>query len=281
MDNNVINRPPQRRVPAQRVPRRAGVKVEQQQSRSFGEWLYIHRIGLLTVIAVFVVGGAALAVSSYSVEKQKTPLVVEFIEEAPTPEKLEELKQKRDQLQEDINRRLAEIQKIQNLQSNEATEESGGETDFQLDEETQEMMSKIASDMGANREEYEIGSQAADGKSGGTGGGSGGGKGSGKSNNFKGAVTVEYKFENPTRVARGQLYAPAYRSKEAGIVVVDVWLNRNGEVTDCRIQSSTNSSLNAEALAAVRNTKTRFDINPSAPLPHRGTITYTFVAQTH
>ena len=279
MDNNVINKPPKGGVPTRRVPRRSAVKVEQPQSRSLGEWLYLHSVGLLTVIAVFVVGGVALAVSSYDVKKQKTPIVVEFIEEAPTPEKLEELKQKRDQLQEDINRRLAEIQKIQNLQSNEAAEESGGETDLQLDEQTQEMMSKIASDMGANREEYELGSRAVDGKVGGTGGGSGGGKGSGKSNNFKGAVTVEYKFENPTRVARGQLYAPAYRSKEAGIVVVDVWLNRNGEVTDCRIQSTTNSRLNAEALAAVRNAKTRFDINPSAPLPHRGTITYTFVAQ--
>ncbi|MBQ2364338.1 MAG: hypothetical protein II288_02095, partial [Alistipes sp.] len=167
----MINKPSKGGVPTRRVPRRSAVKVEQLISHSLGEWLYLHSVGLLTVIAVSVVGGVALAVSSYDVEKQKTPIVVEFIEEAPTPEKLEELKQKRDQLQEDINRRLAEIQKIQNLQSNEAAEESGGETDLQLDEQTQEMMEKIASDMGANREEYELGSRAVDGKVGGTGGG--------------------------------------------------------------------------------------------------------------
>ena len=75
------------------------------------------------------------------------------------------------------------------------------------------------------------------------------------------------------------LYVPAYRSKGGGVVVVDVWIDRNGTVTTARIASSTNSELNQQALSAARNSRTLFDINNSAPAPQRGTITYTFVAQ--
>ena len=91
-------------------------------------------------------------------------------------------------------------------------------------------------------------------------------------------MTVNYSFTDPVRHHR-DLYVPAYRAKGGGVVVVDVWLDRNGTVTNARIASSTNPELNSQALAAAKHSRTLFRIDNTAPQSHRGTITYTFVAQ--
>ena len=262
------------------VPRRKpAVNLSDTRKESLGEWLYSHRIGLLVVLAVYLVGGVVLATARYDVELRPVEYIIEFVDEAPTEEEVEELKKKRDMLQEDINRRLAAIEKVKNLQSNDASESAGSKEQMQYDSDMQQMMDKVASDMATNRGDYESGMREVQGiGNGGSGGGSGGTKGNGEKGKFSGAVTVAYKFENPVRHHR-DLYVPAYRSKSGGVVVVDVWLDRNGTVTSARISSSTNSELNEQALSAARNRRTLFRIDSSAPVSHRGTITYTFVAQ--
>lgn len=262
------------------VPRRKpAVNLSDTRKESLGEWLYSHRIGLLVVLAVYLVGGVVLATARYDVELRPVEYIIEFVDEAPTEEEVEELKKKRDMLQEDINRRLAAIEKVKNLQSNDASESAGSKEQMQYDSDMQQMMDKVASDMATNRGDYESGMREVQGiGKGGSGGGSGGTKGNGDKGKFSGAVTVAYKFENPVRHHR-DLYVPAYRSKSGGVVVVDVWLDRNGTVTSARISSSTNSELNEQALSAARNRRTLFRIDSSAPVSHRGTITYTFVAQ--
>lgn len=262
------------------VPRRKpAVNLSDTRKESLGEWLYSHRIGLLVVLAVYLVGGVVLATARYDVELRPVEYIIEFVDEAPTEEEVEELKKKRDMLQEDINRRLAAIEKVKNLQSNDASESAGSKEQMQYDSDMQQMMDKVASDMATNRGDYESGMREVQGiGKGGSGGGSGGTKGNGEKGKFSGAVTVAYKFENPVRHHR-DLYVPAYRSKSGGVVVVDVWLDRNGTVTSARISSSTNSELNEQALSAARNRRTLFKIDGSAPVSHRGTITYTFVAQ--
>ena len=262
------------------VPRRkSAVNLSDTRKESLGEWLYSHRIGLLVVLAVYLVGGVVLATARYDVELRPVEYIIEFVDEAPTEEEVEELKKKRDMLQEDINRRLAAIEKVKNLQSNDASESAGSKEQMQYDSDMQQMMDKVASDMATNRGDYESGMREVQGiGKGGSGGGSGGTKGNGDKGKFSGAVTVAYKFENPVRHHR-DLYVPAYRSKSGGVVVVDVWLDRNGTVTSARISSSTNSELNEQALSAARNRRTLFKIDGSAPVSHRGTITYTFVAQ--
>lgn len=262
------------------VPRRKpAVNLSDTRKESLGEWLYSHRIGLLVVLAVYLVGGVVLATARYDVELRPVEYIIEFVDEAPTEEEVEELKKKRDMLQEDINRRLAAIEKVKNLQSNDASESAGSKEQMQYDSDMQQMMDKVASDMATNRGDYESGMREVQGiGKGGSGGGSGGTKGNGEKGKFSGAVTVAYSFENPVRHHR-DLYVPAYRSKSGGVVVVDVWLDRNGTVTSARISSSTNSELNEQALSAARNRRTLFRIDSSAPVSHRGTITYTFVAQ--
>lgn len=262
------------------LPRRKpAVNLSDTRKESLGEWLYSHRIGLLVVLAVYLVGGVVLATARYDVELRPVEYIIEFVDEAPTEEEVEELKKKRDMLQEDINRRLAAIEKVKNLQSNDASESAGSKEQMQYDSDMQQMMDKVASDMATNRGDYESGMREVQGiGKGGSGGGSGGTKGNGEKGKFSGAVTVAYSFENPVRHHR-DLYVPAYRSKSGGVVVVDVWLDRNGTVTSARISSSTNSELNEQALSAARNRRTLFRIDSSAPVSHRGTITYTFVAQ--
>lgn len=261
------------------VSRRRSIDLGATRKESLGEWLYTHRVGLIVVLVTFIFGGTWLATARYSFTLPPVEYLIEFVEEVPSEAEVEELKRKRDQLQDEIDRRLQEVQKVKNLQSNDASETSGSSSSLGHDSQTQEMMDKIASDMVANRKEYESGMRAVDdiGK-GGEGKGAGENKGNGEKGKFSGAVTVAYNFSDPVRHHR-DLYVPAYRSKGGGVVVVDVWLDRNGTVTQARIASSTNSELNQQALSAARHRRTLFKIDDSAPTSHRGTITYTFVAQ--
>lgn len=261
-----------------RVPRRANIDLGDTRSESAGEWLYGHRAGLFVVLVVFIVGSVVLATARYDVELLPTEYIVEFVEEEPTAEDVERLKRERDRIQAEINQRLAAVQNVKNLQSNDASDVAGSRGGTAATDDMQEMMDKIASDMATNRGNYESGMREAEGIGRGAGSGKGAGDGEAEKGKFSGAVTVSYLFRDPVRHHR-DLYTPAYRAKSGGVVVVDVWLNRNGEVTSARIQSSTNAELNDQALSAARHKRTRFNIDSSAPTPQRGTITYTFVAQ--
>ena len=271
---------PKRTNLANRPPRRAHIDLSYVRKESAGEWLYNHRRGLIAVVIAFVLGATALLTARYDVVIRPTEYIVEFVEEMPSAEEVEKLKRQRDRLQADIEQRMAALQKVQNRQSNEMAESAGGVTEkMEYDNETKQMMDKVASDMATNRNAYNSGVREAKGiGDGGSGGGSGGKQGSGERGKFEGAVTVSYNFDNPVRHHR-DLYVPAYRAKSGGVVVVDVWLDRNGTVTAARIASSTNAELNEQALAAARHRRTLFRIEQSAPQSHRGTITYTFVAQ--
>lgn len=264
--------------PAER--RRRSVNLGDVRRESAGEWLFNHRVGLLIVVFALLVGGAVLATVRYSVEIRPVEYTIEFVEETPSLDEIEELRRERDRIQEDIERRLASMQHVQNLQSNEASEVAGSVDQMQFDSDMQEMMERVASDMADNRGDYESGLRNIEGRgTGGSGGGSGGTTGEGDRGRFSGAVTVSYNFDNPVRNHR-DLYVPAYRSYSGGVVVVDVWIDRNGAVTAARIASSTNPELNEQALAAARHSRTLFRIESTAPASHRGTITYTFVAQS-
>jgi TonB family protein len=277
-ERRVVHKDGNLRGTSRGVGRRPIIDLGDTRSESLGEWLYNHRLGLIVVVAVFLLGGTVLATARYNVTPRPVEYIIEFVEDVPSVEEVERLKRQRDKLQEDIDRRMAAMQKVQNLQSNDASE-SAASSSTSYDSDMQQMMDKVASDMATNRGEYESGMRDVEGI--GRGSGSGGSEGTGESGErgkFSGAVTVAYSFEDPVRHHR-DLYVPAYKTKGGGIVVVDVWLDRNGTVTSARIQSSTNSELNAQALAAARHKRTLFKIDGSAPASHRGTITYTFVAQ--
>lgn len=281
--NTSTNMGPSRQQP--RVRRRPNIDLGDIRSESFGEWLYSHRMGVIAVIVSIILGGIFIATARVNIEVRPLEYIVEFVDVGPTAEEVEKLRERRDKLQEEINRRLASIEKVKNVQSNESAEEGGSQSQS-YDSETQQMMDKIASDMASNRNDYESGMKDVKGiGKGGSGTGSGGKKGEGKDSKFKGAVTISYdiSYVNGTkkvaRTARSSLYKPAYRAKGDGVVVVEVKINRNGTVTSVIILSSTNRELNSYALEAAQNAGTLFNIDPDAPTSNVGTITYTFVAQ--
>lgn len=276
--NRATGQPPRPR-------RRPHIDLGDTRSESFGEWLYSHRLGFVAVIISILVGGLWIATARVNIEIPPIEYIIEFVDQEPTPEEVEKLKQQRDKLQEEIDRRLAAVQQVKNVQSNESAEEGGAESQ-NYDNETQQMMDKIASDMASNRNDYESGMREANGiGKGGSGNGSGGKKGDGKDKNFKGAVTVSYDInyvngnKKVARTARASLYKPAYLAKEGGYVVLEVRVDRNGTVKSAVVKESSNSALNEIARKAALNTGTIFNIDPNAPVSNVGTITYTFVAQ--
>ena len=276
--NRATGQPPRPR-------RRPHIELGDTRSESFGEWLYSHRLGFVAVIISILIGGVWIATARVNVVIPPIEYIIEFVDEEPTPEEVEKLKQQRDKLQEEIDRRLAAVQQVKNVQSNESAEEGGAESQ-NYDNETQQMMDKIASDMASNRSDYESGMREANGiGTGGSGNGSGGKKGDGKDKNFKGAVTVSYDInyvsgnKKVARTARTSLYKPAYLAKEGGYVVLEVRVDRNGTVKSAVVKESSNSALNEIARKAALNAGTIFNIDPNAPISNVGTITYTFVAQ--
>lgn len=276
--NRATGQPPRPR-------RRPHIELGDTRSESFGEWLYSHRLGFVAVIISILVGGLWIATARVNIEIPPIEYIIEFVDQEPTPEEVEKLKQQRDKLQQEIDRRLAAVQQVKNVQSNESAEEGGAESQ-NYDNETQQMMDKIASDMASNRSDYESGMREANGiGAGGSGNGSGGKKGNGKDSKFKGAVTVSYDInyvsgnKKVARTARASLYKPAYLAKEGGYVVLEVRVDRNGTVKSAVVKESSNSALNEIARKAALNTGTIFNIDPNAPVSNVGTITYTFVAQ--
>ena len=276
--NRATGQPPRPR-------RRPHIELGDTRSESFGEWLYSHRLGFVAVIISILIGGLWIATARVNIEIPPIEYIIEFVDQEPTPEEVEKLKQQRDKLQQEIDRRLAAVQQVKNVQSNESAEEGGAESQ-NYDNETQQMMDKIASDMASNRSDYESGMREANGiGKGGSGNGSGGKKGDGKDSKFKGAVTVSYDInyvsgnKKVARTARASLYKPAYLAKEGGYVVLEVRVDRNGTVKSAVVKESSNSALNEIARKAALNTGTIFNIDPNAPVSNVGTITYTFVAQ--
>ena len=276
--NRATGQPPRPR-------RRPHIDLGDTRSESFGEWLYSHRLGFVAVIISILIGGLWIATARVNIEIPPIEYIIEFVDQEPTPEEVEKLKQQRDKLQQEIDRRLAAVQQVKNVQSNESAEEGGAESQ-NYDNETQQMMDKIASDMASNRSDYESGMREANGiGKGGSGNGSGGKKGKVKNPNFKGAVTVSYDInyisgnKKVARTARASLYKPAYLAKEGGRVVVEVRVDRNGTVKSAVVKESSNSALNEIARKAALNAGTIFNIDPNAPVSNVGTITYTFVAQ--
>lgn len=276
--NRATGQPPRPR-------RRPHIELGDTRSESFGEWLYSHRLGFVAVIISILVGGLWIATARVNIEIPPIEYIIEFVDQEPTPEEVEKLKQQRDKLQQEIDRRLAAVQQVKNVQSNESAEEGGAESQ-NYDNETQQMMDKVASDMASNRSDYESGMREANGiGKGGSGNGSGGKKGDGKDKNFKGAVTVSYDInyisgnKKVARTARASLYKPAYLAKEGGYVVLEVRVDRNGTVKSAVVKESSNSALNEIARKAALNTETLFNIDSNAPVSNVGTITYTFVAQ--
>lgn len=92
------------------------------------------------------------------------------------------------------------------------------------------------------------------------------------------SVTAKVKVEN--RYVSGTTYLPKVTTGPAGIVVINVSMNRVGMVGTVSVNAASTIS-DEEILDACKEAalKTSFGYNPDAPEKSTGTITYTFSAR--
>lgn len=94
---------------------------------------------------------------------------------------------------------------------------------------------------------------------------------------FKGKSNIRYLLGNRYHV---QLPIPVYLAQGGGEVIVDIVVNRNGEVLSATPRENTKlSDPTIFAYAKQAAEKTIFNSDSKAPEKEHGTITYVFVAQ--
>lgn len=124
------------------------------------------------------------------------------------------------------------------------------------------------------------GSGTGSGQGTGTGQGTGSGQGSGEGSGV-GSGTGDGSGPNFSLHGRSARYIPApdYTEMDQGRVVVDVWVDKNGNVTKAiagaRGTTTSNPSLWRKSQQAALSAK--FSVNLDAPEEQKGTITYSFV----
>ena len=93
---------------------------------------------------------------------------------------------------------------------------------------------------------------------------------------FTGDSNVEYFLENRYHVS---LPIPIYLSESAGVITVNIKVNRRGKVTEA---TPVNDGSTKEILLSYAKTaalRTQFNTSNEAPILQSGTITYHFIAQ--
>lgn len=75
------------------------------------------------------------------------------------------------------------------------------------------------------------------------------------------------------------LHRPNDDFSEEGIIVVDIWVNRSGQVTRAEVANKGTTLINSEMRNKAKQAALRssFAADPDAPEEQHGTITYTFV----
>ena len=238
-----------------------------------GSWAYDHRRGLaITVIAYLLIGIAFVAGKvSVSGKRAQTTITVDL-------QTLAQLDEERERLQREVEARQREQMNwraVQNLASNENAlnenlRDDRGSNTAQLNRQAGE----VEDQMRANRERYERG--LAEAQSLGERPEEQRHEDAESSRKVAGMVTVSYSLNNPVRHAT-YLHKPAYKCEGGGDVVVNITVNRDGEVTAASVASGGDACMRETALHAARISK--FDINASAPAKQQGTIRYIFIPQ--
>lgn len=236
-----------------------------------GVWAYDHRTSILVTVVAYVLFGVAFVAADIVIERKNTQTEI-----ALDLSDLEELQKELERAQE-LNRLLNEQYDHSPTANRISNENALDETlnDHRTDareiyaeaDAVQQRMRDNAADyaLGLGKER-EILDQRYEGE---------------KIENRKvrGNVTVSYSLSEPVRHAV-KMPVPAYMCEGGGDVVVDIVVNRSGEVVECRINdalSAKNNCLREAALAKAEDSL--FNADSSAPARQRGVIEYTFIAQ--
>lgn len=239
-----------------------------------GEWTYRHRIGLCVTLICYLVLMIGF-VSSKIVVGKREAMQGMYID----LETLAELESERDRLQREIEQKMAAEQadwrSVQNRVSNEnATDERLRDDRGTNTAALNEAAAALQQQMAANSAAYEQGlaeERAIYEQS-----GSKGRDEERRDQVVKGSVTVSFSLTNPVRHSR-YLHIPAYLCEAGGVVIVQITVNRGGEVVAARVREGGDACMRDTALRAAR--ESLFNIDQAAPERQTGTITYTFIPQ--
>lgn len=243
----------------------------EKRKSDVGEWAYDHRIGLCVTLIAYLVLAIAFVGGKIVIDTHPRSQTI-YID----MQTLAELEAERDRLERETQQRKtddADWRRIQNLVSNEnaavGTTGSRG-----ANESAGEAARELEAKMQANREAYEkglaeereilqsrrtadSGAEPADQR-------------------VAGPVTVKLDVKNPVRKGRF-LEIPAYLCEGGGEVVVEITVNRAGDVTAARVRSGGDAPMREAALKAAKSSSVNID--PDAPGRQTGTITYIFIPQ--
>ena len=267
-------RPAPQRGP--RPPRRPRMRLPfDNKKQDAGEWAYDHRLGLSVMIVAYLVL-AIVFVSSKIIINAKPHTQGIYVD----LQTLAELEAEKERLEREIEMKQSDLDwsAIRNQTSNDALLNENLKDDRGINTaELNQSARDIAAGMEANRAAYEVGLAEAqsilDAERPSPNVGE---KSTQQDVKVKGGVTVRYEFKNPVRTKR-HLVVPAYLCDGGGQVIVSVTLNQGGEVIAARVIEGGDEMMREEALKAAR--ASLFNIDPSAPASHKGTITYTFIPQ--
>ncbi len=93
---------------------------------------------------------------------------------------------------------------------------------------------------------------------------------------YSGKSNIHYFLENRYHK---KLFNPVYMAKSGGKVIVDIAVDRDGNVIKAEPRSSSSSDPMLAEYAQSAAARTLFNRDSKAPKIQKGTITYTFVAQ--
>jgi colicin import membrane protein len=205
-------------------------------------------------------------------------------EEAPTISEEEKAEQEAEKRREEEERqRQAEIQRQERIEEERQRQEEL-ERQRQLEEERrqreeQERQAQEARSNVSNAFSKSDGNSSSQGEAGGSGnqGALGGEAGIGNYNGT-GKGDSGTGFDLSGRTLSGTLPEPEYDSQEYGIVVVEISVDRNGNVVSAQpiLKGSTTQDSYLRKMAVQAALKANFNSDGDAPAYQKGTITYHF-----
>lgn len=239
-----------------------------------GEWTYRHRIGLCVTLICYLLLMIGFVTSKIVVGKRNATQGM-YIDLAT----LAELESERDRLQREIEQKLAREQADWGAVQNRISNENATDERLQDDRGTNtsalnEAAAALRDQMAANSAAYEQG--LAEERAIYEQAGNEGQSEERRDVKVKGSVTVSFSLTNPVRHSR-YLHIPAYLCESGGEVVVQITVNRGGEVVAARVRSGGDECMRETALRAAR--ESLFNIDHSAPERQTGTINYLFIPQ--
>ncbi len=240
-----------------------------------GEWAYDHRIGLCSMVIAYLL--FAIIFVSAKIFVGSPPHSQGFYIDL---EQLEALEKLRDELEEQVKEKQQEEfdwNSVRNRASNEnsldervvddrgtsasALNEEAARTQREMEENRKAFEEAINSIEEQRREQQQSEEDSSQQR---------------RDVRQKGNVTVSYSFADPVRHSQ-RLIVPAYQCEGGGEVVVSVELDPQGKVISSKVSKGGDRCMQETAIKAANSST--FDVNGSAPLRHKGTITYIFIPQ--